>query len=705
MSVTLTLEKIKMKPNDNFMQQLLNTRNIGIIAHIDAGKTTTTERILYYTGKIYRMGEVHEGTATMDWMQQEQERGITIMAANTTCFWQDKKINIIDTPGHVDFTVEVVRSLKILDGAVVVFCAVGGVEPQSESVWHHADKFSVPRMAFINKMDRVGADFNGTINQIHERLTSSAAAIQMPIGHESSYSGIIDLVEMRVVFFKEVDEDTDIKLTFEEIPADLLEEASKQRHILIEKVSENDDILLDKYIHNKEITNDDLKKAIRRTVVSNKFVPILCGSSLKNKGIQLLLDAICDYLPSPIDVPMIIGKNPETDKQETRKARKDEKLCFLAFKIMSDPFVGKLVFVRVYSGTLKSGSEVYNVNRQKTERINKLVRMHANKQSIVEEAYAGDIVACVGLKITKTGDTLTDEAHPLLVEEINFPEPVAYLSIEPKTKADQDKLANALHKLQDEDPTFRVRYNLETGQTVISGMGELHLEIIVDRMFREFNVGANIGKPHVAYKETITKFMRCEGKFIQQTGGHGQYGHVIFEISPSKRGAGVEFENLIKGGTIPREYIPSVKKGVIEGAKNGVLAGFPVIDINVKLVDGSFHEVDSSDLAFTMAATYALSEGMRKASPVLLEPIMEIEITTPTEYLGDVIGDLNSRRVDIKHISEKRNLKIIQAFAPLSEMFGYASSLRSLTQGRAVYTMEPSHYSEVPKNIAEKVLS
>ncbi len=676
-------------------------RNIGIIAHIDAGKTTTTERILFYTGRIHKIGEVHEGTATTDWMAQERERGITITAASISCKWRDCQINIIDTPGHVDFTVEVERSLKVLDGAVVVFCGVGGVQPQTETVWRQADKYNVPRIAFVNKMDRVGADFFAVLDQMKERLACHAAPIQLPVGKEDSFKGIVDLVEWNMRIYKD---DLGKEMDVLPISEDMIEEAKKWRENLIERLGEVDDEIMEKYLAEEEITKDDIKKAIRRTVVKNKFVPVLCGTALKNKGVQLLLDAICDYLPSPIDIPAVKGMNPKTGEYEERIPSDEAPFCGLAFKIMTDPYVGKLTYVRVYSGKLTSGVYVYNSTRRTKERVSKIVRMHANRQEIVKEIFTGDIVAFVGLKETKTGDTLCDEQYPIVLESMKFPEPVISLSIEPKTKADQDKLAMALKKFEEEDPTFRVRYNPETGQTLISGMGQLHLEIIVDRMRREFNVDANVGTPEVAYRETIRKPVRSEGKYIQQSGGRGQYGHVIIEIEPGERGSGIEFVDKIKGGVIPKEYIPAVKEGILAEAQNGVLAGYPLTDIKVTLVDGSFHEVDSSEFAFKLAAALALSDGAKKAGLILLEPIMDIEVVVPEEYMGAVIGDLNSRRCKITSLGQRGHLKVVRGDIPLAETFDYANALRSLTQGRGTYTMEPSYYAEVPPNIAEKIV-
>lgn len=677
-------------------------RNFGIAAHIDAGKTTTSERVLYYTGRVHRLGEVHDGTATMDWMEQEQERGITITSAATTCFWREYRMNLIDTPGHVDFTIEVERSLKVLDGAVLVFCAVGGVEPQSETVWRQADRYKVSRVCFINKMDRTGADFKSVVSQITERLTSSAAPIQLPYGAEDKFKGQIDLVEMNCKIYHS--EDLGNQYEVIEIPAEMKEEAEAAHAHLIEKVAEVDDELMEKYIAGNNISKDELKKYIRRTVIANKFVPILCGSAFKNKGVQLMLDAVVDYLPSPIDIPLAMGVQPESNEEMTRKRVPEDPFSGLAFKIMTDPFVGKLTFVRVYSGVLTAGTYVYNSVKGEKERIAKLVKMHANKQEIVDEIRAGDIGAVVGLKKTETGDTLCDEKNPIVLERMQFPDPVIDMAIEPATKADQEKLGMALGRLREEDPTLRIHYDQETGETIISGMGELHLEIIVDRMRREFKVEANVGKPQVAFKETITKPVDVVGKHIQQSGGRGQYGHVVFEMKPTEPGSGITFESKIVGGAIPREFIAPVKAGVMEASLSGALAGYPVTDIHVDLVDGSFHVVDSSELAFKMAAIHAFKDGMRKASAILLEPIMSIEVTTPEEYMGDVIGDLSSRRCKIESMNQKGNVKAIRGFVPLSEMFGYATSSRSLTQGRATFMMEPSYYAEVPKNVAEKII-
>ncbi|MBU1998147.1 MAG: elongation factor G [Candidatus Omnitrophota bacterium] len=678
-------------------------RNIGIIAHIDAGKTTTTERILYYAGKTYKIGEVNEGTAVMDWMVQEQERGITITAAATTCIWKDYYINIIDTPGHVDFTVEVERSLKILDGAVVVFCGVGGVEPQSETVWRQADRYNVPKIAFVNKMDRTGSDLWGTIDQMHKRLAANAAAIQVPYGKEDGFRGMVDLVNNKLAVYKD---DKGKELEIIDIPEDLKAEVDHHRQELLEKLSEVDDHILELYLHNKEITPQILKDSIRKAVIANKFTPVLCGSSFKNKGVQLLLDAVGDYLPSPADVPPIKGINPETGASEEIEASDKSHFCALCFKVAIDPFVGRLNYVRVYSGTLSSGKYIYNAAKNVKERVAKLLRMHANHQEIIEHAFAGDIVAVVGLKETKTGDTLCEEDNQMLIEAIHFPEPVIQEAIEPKTKNDQEKLGMALHRLADEDPSFRVIYNQETGQTVISGMGQLHLEVMADRILREFNVQVQVGVPEVAYRETITRKVNATGKFIQQSGGRGQYGHVVIEMEPQDGpGKGITFVNKIKGGAIPQEYIPSVKDGIFATAKSGILSGYPVTDINVTLVDGSFHDVDSSELAFKMAAGIALSEGLRKAHSILLEPIMDMEIAVPEEYMGVVIGDLSSRRAKILSINPRANIRAIKCNVPLAEIFNYATILRSLTQGRASYTMEPSYYHEVPLYISEKIVS
>ena len=698
MEETTVLENIEMEKDS----RLENIRNIGIIAHIDAGKTTTTERILYFTGKVYKIGTVDEGTAVMDWMVQEQERGITITSAATTCFWKDKNINIIDTPGHVDFTAEVERSLKVLDGAVIVLCAVGGVQPQSETVWRQADKYGVPRIAFINKMDRTGADFFKVVEDMRTRFGANPIPIQIPIGAENNFLGMIDLITMKATIYRGDEGKSGFDIV--DIPGDLKKTASHYRHNLIEKLGEVDESVMEKYVHEKGLYPHEISSVIRKATLSGKMIPVICGASAKNKGIQPLLDAITDYLPSPLDIPPMKGIDPETDAETVRQTSADEKLCGLVFKIKSDPFVGKLTYARIYSGTLKPGEFAYNPSKSTRERIGKILKMHANKQEIVDKAQAGDIVALVGLKDTTTGETICDEDHPIILESMHFPEPVISMAIEPKTKADQEKLGMALHRLMDEDPTFRVTYNKETGQTIISGMGELHLEIIIDRMLREFSVAAGVDKPQVAYKETITRQARAVGKFIQQTGGRGQYGHVVLDVMPAQKGSGVLFESKIIGGAIPREYISSVKEGIVEAAQSGCLAGYPVTDIEVKLVDGSFHEVDSSDLAFHMAGSIAFNDALKSGGAVMLEPIMNLEVTTPDNYMGDVIGDLSSRRVKIEAITDRANVKVIKAFAPLSEMFGYATSVRSLTQGRASYTMEPSFYQEVPKNISEKIV-
>jgi len=681
---------------------LENTRNIGIIAHIDAGKTTLTERILYHAGKIHKIGDVDDGTTTTDWMEQEQERGITITSAAIMCSWRDKRLNIIDTPGHVDFTIEVERSLKVLDGAVVVFCGVAGVQPQSETVWRQADRYGVPKIAFINKLDRTGSDFFKAVDQIHHRLGANAQPVEIPIGSEVNFDGIVDLVEMKAYRFE--GEGTGIKRKEYPIPPEIKDKASHYRHNLIAKIAEADEEAMDRYVHDGGIYPHELKEYIRRSAIQNKFVPVFCGTAFRNKGVELLLDGVVDFLPSPEDIPTVQGMHPDTKEPETRKTLSSESLCGLAFKIMADPFVGKLVFVRIYSGTLRTGEYVYNAAKNVEERVGKIVRMHADKQEIIKEAAAGDIVAVVGLKKTTTGDTICDEKKPILMERIHFPEPVISMAIEPATKSDQEKLAKSLKKMQEEDPSFKVRYNQETAQTLISGMGELHLDVVVTRIMREFDVKTTVGKPHVAYKETATRKVTSTGKFIQQSGGRGQYGHVEIEVAPAGKGEGIVFENKIKGGQIPKEYIPSVKKGIDGGAKSGVLAGFPVVDIKVTLYDGSFHDVDSSDIAFEMAGSIALQQALKKGSCVLMEPIMDMEVTTPEEYLGDVLGDLNSRRAKIESIDQKGTAKVIRVLVPLSEMFGYATVVRSLSQGRATYTMEPSFYQEVPKHIAEKLI-
>ncbi len=676
-------------------------RNIGIMAHIDAGKTTTTERILYYTGKTHRIGEVHDGAATMDWMEQEKERGITITSAATTCYWNNHQINIIDTPGHVDFTVEVERSLRVLDGAVALFCAVGGVEPQSETVWRQADKYGVPRIAFVNKMDRIGADFYHAVEMMRERLGANAIPINLPIGEGDMFVGVIDLIQNNARMYHE----DSLGTTYDEIaiPKDLLEITNKYRTQMLEAVSDVDDSLLEKYLEGKEITPDEIKAVLRRATIELKIVPVLCGSSFKNKGVQKLLDAVVDFLPSPADLKEIEAHHIGMNDVVKRKIDENEKFTALAFKIMNDPYVGKLTFFRVYSGTLSSGSYVFNSVSGKKERISRLLQMHANHREEISEVRAGDIAAAVGLKFTKTGDTLCTENDPVVLERMTFPEPVIQIAIEPKTKADQDKLSEALSKLSDEDPTFKVKVDEETGQTLISGMGELHLEIIVDRMKREFKVEANIGKPQVAYRETITTSVQAEGKFVKQSGGRGKYGHVWIELSPNEPGKGYEFINAIVGGVVPKEYIPAVSQGIQDAMKNGVIAGFPMVDIKAKLFDGSYHDVDSDEISFRVAGSMAFQAAARKANPVLLEPIMSVEVITPEEYLGDVMGDLNSRRGKIEGFSARKDAQVIKAFVPLSEMFGYATVLRSMTQGRALYTMQFDHYSEVPKSIAEEI--
>ncbi|RKY37147.1 MAG: elongation factor G [Candidatus Omnitrophota bacterium] len=680
---------------------LQKNRNIGIMAHIDAGKTTTTERILYYTGKVYKIGEVDHGTATMDWMVQEQERGITITSASTACFWQDCYINIIDTPGHVDFTVEVERSLRVLDGTIIVLCSVGGVEAQSETVWRQAKHYNVPCLAYINKMDRTGADFFSIVKQMREKLGAKTIILQIPLGSEETFKGVIDLITMQTVVFTGQDNS---ELKREAIPENFLETAKKYRAKMIEEIAEYDPEIMDKFINNHELEITDLKMAVRKGTVQYHYVPVFCGSSLRNIGVQLLLDGICDYLPCPLDVPPVQGINPLTEQKVQRITSDDEYFSALAFKIMSDTYVGKLTFFRVYSGILKSGEYVYNANKRIKQKIGKIVKMHANKQEVVSEIFAGDIAAAVGLKDTVTGDTICDFNNPIVLENICFPEPVISLAIESATKAEQDKLSYALNKIQDEDPSFKASYNQETGQTIISGMGELHLEVIVDRLLREFKVEARVGTPQVAYKETITKSVSVRGKYIQQTGGRGQYGDVVLEISKGERGTGIIFKNKIKSGAIPKEYIKCVKEGVEAAAQTGILGGYSLIDIQVKLVDGAFHPVDSSDLAFRMAGSIAFSDGLRKAHPVLLEPIMNLEVLVPMQYLGDVLGDLGSRRTKIENISERSDIKVIKAFAPLAEMFGYANIIRNLTQGRGTYTIEPSYYDEVPKRIQDSII-
>ncbi len=677
-------------------------RNIGIMAHIDAGKTTTTERILFYTGRLHRMGEVHEGSATMDWMEQEKERGITITSAATTAMWDGHQINIIDTPGHVDFTAEVERSLRVLDGAVALFCAVGGVEPQSETVWRQADKYGVPRIAFVNKMDRVGADFYNVLEMIRLRLGANPVPLQIPMGDGEMFTGLVDLVKMKAVVFDE--NSLGMQIFEEEIPRDLADKAEEYRTKLLEAVAESDDTLLEKYLEGEELSTEDVKAAVRQAVLDNSFIPVMLGSAFKNKGVQRLLDAIIDYLPSPLDVPPIEGVRPRSEEVVARSASNDEPFTALAFKIMTDPYVGKLTYFRVYSGTAKAGSYIYNASAEKKERLGRILQMHANTREDIDEVCAGDIAAAVGLKVTRTGHSLCAADKPLLLESMNFPEPVISVAIEPKSKADADKLTESLVKLADEDPTFRVKTDDDTGQTLISGMGELHLEIIVDRLLREFKVDARVGKPQVAYKETITKAVSVEGKFVRQSGGRGQYGHVELEVEPNEKGKGFEFEDKIVGGVVPREYIPAVKNGVVEALNNGQLAGYPVVDVKVRLVDGSYHDVDSSEMAFKIAGSMGMKEAMNKGRSVLLEPIMDVEVVVPEEYMGDVIGDLNSRRGRVAGILPRKDAQVISSFVPLGEMFGYATSLRSVTQGRAVYSMQFDHYEKLPRDIAEKIV-
>ena len=688
---------------------LENTRNIGIMAHIDAGKTTTTERILYYTGVNYKIGETHEGTATMDWMEQEQERGITITSAATTCYWKGSKdqfprtrINIIDTPGHVDFTVEVERSLRVLDGSVTVMCAKGGVEPQSETVWRQADHYHVPRMVYVNKMDMLGADFYHVLDMIHDRLKCNAVPIQLPIGKEESFKGIIDLVEMDAdIYYDQLGKD----MRVEPIPADMMDLANEYREKLLDAVSMFDDEIMEMYLEGKDIPTDKIRAAIRKATVAVEMVPVTCGSSYRNKGVQKLLDAIVDYMPAPTDIPAIVGTNPKTDQEEDRHASDDEPFSALAFKIMTDPYVGRLSFFRVYSGTLNTGSAVLNATKGKRERVGRLLQMHANHREDLETVYSGDIAAVVGLKNTTTGDTLCDEKHPIVLESMEFPEPVIRVAIEPKTKAGQEKMAIALAKLAEEDPTFRTYTDEETGQTIIAGMGELHLEIIVDRLLREFKVEANVGAPQVAYKETIRKAVDQDTKYARQSGGKGQYGHVKIHVEPNESGKGYEFINKVVGGAIPKEYIPAIDAGIQGAMLSGTVAGYPVVDVKVTLYDGSYHEVDSSEMAFKIAGSMAFKEAMRKADPTLLEPIMKVSVIAPEEYMGDVIGDISARRGQIQGYEMRAGAQQIDAFVPLAEMFGYATDLRSRTQGRGQYTMEPSHYIELPKGLQEKLIN
>ena len=681
---------------------LENTRNIGIMAHIDAGKTTTSERILFYTGRVHRLGETHEGAATMDWMEQEQERGITITSAATSTEWKGVRINLIDTPGHVDFTVEVERSLRILDGAVALFCAKGGVEPQSETVWHQATKYKVPRIAFVNKMDILGANFDNAVQMMHERLKANAVPIELPIGKEDTFKGVVDLVKFNAIIYKD-----DLGKEFEivEIPADMMDEAKAAREKLIEAISEFDDELMMKFLEGEEPTVEEIKNAIRKATIAMEITPVLCGSSYRNKGVQSLLDAVVEYLPSPLDVPAIVGTKPGTDTEVTLESSDTAPFAGLAFKIMADPFVGKLAFFRCYSGHITSGSYVYNSNKDKRERVGRILRMHANSRKEIDDIYAGDIAAIVGLKDTTTGDTLCDPAHPVILESMDFPDPVINVAIEPKSKSSQEKMAMALVKLAEEDPTFKTYTDKETGQTIIAGMGELHLDIIVDRLFREFKVEANVGKPQVAYRETIRGTTTVDGKFVRQSGGKGQYGHCKITIEPLEPGAGYEFVDEVVGGAIPKEYIPAVDAGIREAAQSGVLAGYEVVDFRVRLIDGSYHEVDSSEMAFKIAGSMAFKDAVKKSNPVLLEPIMKVEVTMPEEYLGDVIGNITGRRGALQGMEVRNGTQVVNSLIPLSEMFGYATDLRSRTQGRGNFTMQFEHYDEVPKNIAEKFIT
>jgi len=680
---------------------LEKTRNIGIMAHIDAGKTTTTERILYYTGVNYKIGDTHDGTATMDWMEQEQERGITITSAATTCHWKDHRINIIDTPGHVDFTVEVQRSLRVLDGSVTVFCAKGGVEPQSETVWHQADEYHVPRMAFVNKMDIMGADFFNVVDMMKDRLKCNAVPIQLPIGAEDTFKGVIDLITMRAeVYYDDLGKD----VRDEDIPADMMDQAQEYHDALIEAVAELDEDLMMKYLEGEELTIPEIKAALRKGVCNVQIIPVLCGTAYRNKGVQLLLDAVVDYMPAPTDVPAIKGVNPDTEEEDERPSSDDAPFSALAFKIMTDPYVGRLTFFRVYSGIVGAGSSVLNATKGQRERLGRILQMHANSRKDIDMVYSGDIAAAVGFKNTTTGDTLCDEKHPIILESMNFPEPVIRVAIEPKTKAGQEKMGIALAKLAEEDPTFRTYTDEETGQTIIAGMGELHLEIIVDRLLREFKVEANVGEPQVAYKETIRRDANVDMKYARQSGGKGQYGHVKIIVEPNESGKGYEFINKIVGGAIPKEYIEPVNQGIQGAMQAGVLAGYPVVDVKVTLYDGSFHEVDSSEMAFKIAGSMAFKEAMRKADPVLMEPIMQVDVMVPEDYMGDVIGGLNARRGQIQGMEPRGGVEAISAAVPLSEMFGYATALRSSTQGRGQYTMQPSHYTEVPKSVQDKIV-
>ncbi|HHU03988.1 MAG: elongation factor G [Saccharofermentanales bacterium] len=681
---------------------LENTRNIGIMAHIDAGKTTTTERILYYTGRIHRLGETHEGTTTMDWMEQEQERGITIQSAATTAQWRGHRINIIDTPGHVDFTVEVERSLRVLDGAVTVLCAKSGCEPQTETVWRQADNYRVPRLVYVNKMDMTGADFFRALDSMRERLGANIVPIQLPIGKEENFQGIIDLISMKAELYLE--DDLGETITETDIPEELLSQAQEYRDRLVEKISEQDDVLTEKFLMDEEISVDELKRGLRTATINLDIIPVTCGSSYKNKGVQMMLDAMVDYLPSPLDIPPIKGINPKTEEEEVRPADDDAPFSALAFKVMTDEYVGKLCFFRVYSGTLKAGSYVLNASKDKRERVGRILLMHANHREDVGEVYAGDIAAVVGLKNTSTGDTLCFEQAPIILESMDFPEPVISVAVEPKSKASQDKMTAALAKLADEDPTFKTRTDEETGQIIISGMGELHLDIIVDRLFREFKVEANVGMPQVAYRETITQAATGEGRFVRQTGGHGQYGHAVIEIEPLEAGEGFVFEDKTVGGVIPRQFIKPVEEGIVEAMQGGTIAGYPMVDIKVSLRDGSYHEVDSSEVAFRIAGSMALRDAVNRAKPILMEPVMQVDVIAPVEYLGDVLGDISSRRGQIQGMDQENNIQKVNAFVPLSEMFGYATALRSRTQGRGVFTMQISHFEQVPASVHEKIV-
>lgn len=677
---------------------LEKTRNIGIVAHIDAGKTTTTERILFYTGKVYKIGEVDEGSATMDWMPQEKERGITISSAVTTCYWREHRINIIDTPGHVDFTAEVERALRVLDGIVAIFCGVAGVQPQSETVWRQASKYKIPRIVYVNKMDRSGANFLRVVNMIRERLSANAVPVQLPIGEEDKFKGVIDLIEMKAIYYYD---EMGLAMEVTDIPEEFLEQSLRQREILLENLAELDDTIMGKYLEGEEITKEEIINALRRNTIDNKIIPVLCGTSYKNKGIQPLLDAIVDFLPSPLDIPPVEGINPLTQQKEYRETSSTAPLSALAFKIVADPYVGKLTYVRVYSGKLVPGSYVFNINKNRKERIARILRMHANKREELDMLGAGDLGALVGLKDTVTGETLCDEKYPILLEPMSFPEPVISIAVEPKTREDEEKLQSALSKLTDEDPTLKWKVDEETGQSILSGMGELHLEIIIDRLLREFNVGVNVGRPQVAYKETIREKAIAEGRYIRQTGGRGQYGHVWLEVEPLERGKGREFVNKIVGGVIPKEFIPAIEAGVMEALDGGIYAGYPVIDIRVTLFDGSYHEVDSSEMAFKIAASQAVKAAILKANPIILEPIMKVEVTIPDNYTGEVMSDLMARRAHIKDMELDGSTRVIRVLVPLNEMFGYATDLRSLTQGRGSYTMEFSHYGEVPQGILE----